>query len=564
MRVKVDLNEEEICNAYINSCDGVETLASRYHVGKLRIKDILKKHGIGTKKVGGQLDKSVVRRYKEDKTKYNSDNDGYWVVFDISNSEFETTDVYNRGGVLTTYIKEKYKVDIPTLFIRKKYYEANGKYWWEQWLSYKKLQHKKTKKCPYCDWETIDIENKSGVFEQHLLSKHEITKVGYLKEHPEDKEYFTTMTSTKNLQFEDNESKYVICKICGKRVSRLDWRHLEKHNLTKYEYLKISPNEKTISNSLYQKQKEAVHDMFTSIDNNATKFSSKGELEMIDFIKSKGIECGKNRSILKSGELDIYIPSKKIAIEYNGLKWHSEWFGKKNRQYHLNKTKECNSSGISLIHIFEDEYINKKDIVLSKISHLIGCDYALYSIMGRKTKVSVINNATAKEFLDKYHIQGYGKCTISYGAYHNNVLIAVMSFRNEKNNWELVRFATDYHYRYNGVASKIFKRFTNDYINNINEVKSFADVRWTLNKDNNLYTKLGFKLSNILPPDYTYFNEKVCRYQRFHKFGFRKEILSKRYNLPLTMTETEMIKELGYDRIWNCGLFKYIWKPNSK
>lgn len=25
------------------------------------------------------------------------------------------------------------------------------------------------------------------------------------------------------------------------------------------------------------------------------------------------------------------------------------------------------------------------------------------------------------------------------------------------------------------------------------------------------------------------------------------------------MTETEMAKELGYDRIWDCGLIKYVY-----
>ena len=58
-------------------------------------------------------------------------------------------------------------------------------------------------------------------------------------------------------------------------------------------------------------------------------------------------------------------------------------------------------------------------------------------------------------------------------------------------------------------------------------------------------------------PEYRYIKngEKI----RHHKFGFRKEKLHKKYGLPLTMTETEMVKELGYDRIWDCGLIKYVY-----
>lgn len=84
--------------------------------------------------------------------------------------------------------------------------------------------------------------------------------------------------------------------------------------------------------------------------------------------------------------------------------------------------------------------------------------------------------------------------------------------------------------------------------------------RWTPFVDDNLYTKLGFDLESINKPDYRYYNEKIDRYKRVHKFNFSKRVLNKKYGFPLTMTETEMAKELGYGRIWDCGLFKYIWK----
>ena len=36
--------------------------------------------------------------------------------------------------------------------------------------------------------------------------------------------------------------------------------------------------------------------------------------------------------------------------------------------------------------------------------------------------------------------------------------------------------------------------------------------------------------------------------------------LNKKYGLPLTMTESEMTRKLGYYKIWDCGLIKYVWK----
>lgn len=83
-----------------------------------------------------------------------------------------------------------------------------------------------------------------------------------------------------------------------------------------------------------------------------------------------------------------------------------------------------------------------------------------------------------------------------------------------------------------------------------------------MDKDNNLYTKLGFTLDKILKPDYKYFYQKEYGFQRVHKFNFRKHILLKKYkNVVLTkdMTEYEMTQKLGMYRIWDCGLFKYTW-----
>lgn len=58
------------------------------------------------------------------------------------------------------------------------------------------------------------------------------------------------------------------------------------------------------------------------------------------------------RSIISPQELDIYIPERKIAIEVDGIYWHSTNAGK-DKNYHLHKTIECEKRGIQLIHITE-------------------------------------------------------------------------------------------------------------------------------------------------------------------------------------------------------------------
>lgn len=133
--------------------------------------------------------------------------------------------------------------------------------------------------------------------------------------------------------------------------------------------------------------------------------------------------------------------------------------------------------------------------------------------------------------------------------------------QESENKWNLNRFATNDKYFIYGIGGKLLKYFTTNY--KFDEIKSFAERRLTPNYNNNLYTKIGFTMTDIQSPDYRYYNQKVDRYKRFHKFNFRKQILNKKYGFPLTMTETEMTKKLGYSKIWDCGLIKYVYKKEN-
>ena len=135
----------------------------------------------------------------------------------------------------------------------------------------------------------------------------------------------------------------------------------------------------------------------------------------------------------------------------------------------------------------------------------------------------------------------------------------VMTFKKEYKlnlKWELTRFATNIMYRTPGMASKLFNFFKKNY--EFNEIKSFLDLSWFYSH-NNIYTKLGFIKEKVTKPDYMY----VVKNKRVHKFNFRKQHINKKYGLPLSMTEKEMMDELGIHRIWNSGLIKYIYKNDT-
>lgn len=262
-------------------------------------------------------------------------------------------------------------------------------------------------------------------------------------------------------------------------------------------------------------------------------------------------------SVINPFEIDVYIPSLKIGFEYNGLHWHSEEY-RPSKNYHLEKTEMCEKKGIRLIQIFEDEYLYKKDIVLNKISHLIG-NAVQERIYARKCSISEITYKESSTFLDKFHIQGGAKATVYVGCFNNGNLVGVMTFKKESNNdnkWELNRFATDYNVICCGIGGKMFSYFVKKY--NPSEIKSFADRRWSTNTLDNLYTKIGFKFDKYTLPDYRYIkgNDKI----RYHKFGFRKNILYKKYGADKNLTEQEICSNLGFNKVWDCGLIKYIWK----
>lgn len=213
----------------------------------------------------------------------------------------------------------------------------------------------------------------------------------------------------------------------------------------------------------------------------------------------------------------------------------------------------------NVIIVFEDEYVNHREIVLSKIRHLFKLD-KLPKIMARKCLINTIRQNDARNFLNNNHIQGFVNSSVYLGAYYNNQLIAVMSFIKEPGDkWNLSRFASDNNYICCGLGGKLFDYFIRNY--NFKSIKSFADKRWTYNTEKNIYLDLGFKEVQNVMPDYRYFKggEKV----RHHKFNFRKQVLHRKYGLDMNLTETEMVKQLGYDRIWDCGLIKYVYtKPN--
>ena len=253
-------------------------------------------------------------------------------------------------------------------------------------------------------------------------------------------------------------------------------------------------------------------------------------------------------------ELDFYLPNKRLGIEFNGNYWHSEIYGGKLKKYHNYKTQYCHDNNIKLIHIFEDEWVNKQKIVKNRLKSILGKNK--YKIYARKCKVKEIDTKLKNKFLNKYHILGEDKSSIKLGCFYKNRLIAVMTFgkrkitRSKKINWELIRYCTIANFNCIGTAGKLLKYFEHNY--NPKEIITYADRRWS---QGDMYHKLGFKLSHISKPNYWYM--KNYKY-RLHRSNFQKHKLKdKLETFNPNLSEWKNMKNNGYDRIWDCGNYVF-------
>jgi len=287
---------------------------------------------------------------------------------------------------------------------------------------------------------------------------------------------------------------------------------------------------------------------------------TKPEKEIFTYIKSL-IDIGivsNDRKILNGKELDIYIPSRKIAIEYNGLYWHSESF--KTNKYHINKTDQCEKQGVQLIQIFEDEWLHKQDIVKSRLKHIFGLTEN--KIYGRKCVIKEVITSNAKLFLENNHIQGNVNSKIKLGLYYEDELVSLMTFgglraslgqKSTEGNYELVRFTNKLNTTVIGGADKLLKHFIK--INQPKQIISYADRRWS---QGGVYEKLGFEFAHNSPPNYFY----LVKNKREGRFKYRKDILVNEGFDP-NKTEHQIMSERKIYRIYDCGCKKYILNLNQ-
>ena len=267
------------------------------------------------------------------------------------------------------------------------------------------------------------------------------------------------------------------------------------------------------------------------------------------------------RDIIPPQELDIYIPSHKLAIECNGVYWHDT--AHKGSAYHEQKTKDCAAAGIRLMHIWEDWVVNTHEIVESMLLNRLGL--SPNKIYARKCEIRDVDSKTANNFLSKNHIQGRSMASVRMGLYYNDQLVSLMTFGKKRGcmgnaqntidgEWELVRFCSLLNTQVIGGASKLFKAFVRLYEPKI--IYSFASQDIS---QGNVYKKLGFKCDGKVTGSYWYIDPIDLR--RYHRSVFTKDAIIKMgwKDMKEGWTERQVMEEQGYIRIDDAGQTKWIY-----
>lgn len=296
--------------------------------------------------------------------------------------------------------------------------------------------------------------------------------------------------------------------------------------------------------------KEKLYEYYKN--NNSTMLQSRGETEIFNFVQTLSPNVIQNdRTLIFPLELDIVDKQKKIAIEYCGVFWHSEQQGK-DKWYHHTKWKKCKDRGYQLLTIFSDEWEYKKDIIKSKLTYLFQqSDDVCYA---RNCDILPISMEARQAFFEKYHIQGDGTGKLAYGLIYQQELVAGIILKSNGPDFLIDRYATSK--RIPGGFSKLIKFIENTLT--YDTLFTFADLRWSTG---HLYELNKFMLDKILPPDYSYSKDGICR---VHKFNYRRKYLPKLLdNFDPLLSEKQNCNNNKILRIWDCGKQKWV-KPNPK
>lgn len=305
---------------------------------------------------------------------------------------------------------------------------------------------------------------------------------------------------------------------------------------------------------------------------------SLGQKEVTKFIRSLGLEVREDvPGLIHSSprqEVDIFVPSHSVAIEFDGVWWHAEGASREQAGRSrpdaqpdavTDKTDRLAEAGIRLIRIFSDEWALRRTAVVSRLRAILGCPVEKLNARSLMVDASVpVKEALA--FLDDNHVQGR-IATASHVAVglrdSEGSLVALMTFGERSTSansasaqLELLRFCTRAGTAVRGAAGRLLSAFRENYETDHRTLVSYADIRWS-GTGGAFYDVLGFSLVGRTRPSYSYIHPSHSN-RRISRISLQKhKLLAANPQFDASMTERQMAEALGYARVWDSGQLRY-------
>jgi hypothetical protein len=512
-------------------------------------------------------------------TKFISFNKGYnkYCSRKCIMSDKELVSKRNKKSIETNLFK--YGVDNPMKVddIKQKVKNTNLKKWgfeyYTQTNHYKERIVNINREKWGVDWyqQSVDFKEKSinKHFEKRGVGHHMKSKKfidGVMKNNL-DKwgvDNFTKTDEYKRLMFKYYDSDEFTKNINTQKEKRREkeLNYYEQYNIDytlvgiKGDILKLRCkdclNDFELSKQLYYLRNKNKQVCCTICNKTDGKSMSYREKDLFNFIKSiydgEVLENYKNKY-----EIDIYLPDLKIGFEFNGLYWHSEIFKEKN--YHKNKTLYFKEMGIRIIHIWEDDWVYKNDIIESMIRYNIG--KVSIKIGARNCNIRLVNIDTSKKFLNDNHLQGYVNSSIRIGLFYKEELVSLITLgksRNKNNETEILRFCNKMDTTVMGGFTRLLNYFLKNYY--FEKLVTYADIS---NSNGDLYLKNGLEYEKTTEVGYYWCKNGI----KYNRFKFRKDKLIKEGH-DKSLTESKIMHERGYYRLYNCGNYKFKFLNSIK
>lgn len=292
---------------------------------------------------------------------------------------------------------------------------------------------------------------------------------------------------------------------------------------------------------------------------------SFGEREIYNIVKAacpEGTEVLQgDRKLLDGKEIDILVPSLKLAIEYNGIYWHSERAGDKDKGYHQRKLEQLNELGYRLLYIWEDELYQNPTAIKQMVAEACGYGKEIDAV-----KADILQGNFASEGIDIYHREGSLGGTLGvYSLVSSEEVVAVLQVaqRPRKKKDEVSRASLRYKvlngYKVNGgfrrLLNEVLSRATVDKRYEVEIDPSFDDL--------SIYEGAGFKLVSEKSEQMWYLAKPMMFQNRLTKTEFidRVKGIDPAFNMASPPNDSRLAK-LGADRVW--GVKRQVWQLEVK